>query len=165
MKITVFLFLSVLILIGCSHIQAQQKTSTQLTGRVFDLIGALIPGIKVVAYSQKKVEFEQWTNEDGVYTLDLPEGIYTLEVNSQTVKYNAFETVKFENYRIVPVYDGKINLDIPLPFIGDSILCILDISDSSEKLKQSKKNKTNKRKYKTNKSKEKLNLYRGKINK
>lgn len=146
MKIINFLFLSVLICICCSHMQAQQKTSTQLTGRVFDLSGALIPGIKVVAYSQKKVEYEQWTNEEGVYNLDLPEGIYTLEINSQTEKYNAFETVKFENYRIVPVYNDKINLDISLPFIGDGILCKLVISDSSEKSEQLKKDKTKKRK-------------------
>ena len=142
MKILSCLFLSSVILAFCFSAQGQQKPTIQLTGRIFDLNGALIPNIKVEAFSKTKEKFEQRTNEDGVYLLNLPEGIYTLEINRQQVKYNLFDFVKFENYRIVPAYDGKINLDIPLSVIGDGVICSLTVSDSSEKPKETRKSKT-----------------------
>ncbi len=142
MKIICHFFICFIALTFCISAQAQHKSFIQLTGRIFDSNGAVIPNIKVEAFSKTKEKFEQRTNEDGVYSLNLPEGIYTLGINRQEVKYNLFEFVKFENYRIVPAYDGKINLDVPLSAIGDGVICSLTVSSSSEKPKESRKHKT-----------------------
>lgn len=140
--------LQVLVLIfGLTIFVNAQKVN--LSGKIYDASGAVIPGIKISAYSEEAL-FEQTTNEEGFFILSLPLGIYNLEINPRTESFNGFQNVSLKNYRIVSTSDGKLNLDFSLP-TADSPICILDISgDSSSprKLKQNKvkKNKSIKRK-------------------
>ena len=84
MKVRNLLCLSFIVnLVFCFSVVAQQKTSIQLTGRIFDLNGSVIPGIKIVAYSQKNGKYEQITDGDGVYLLNLPSGIYNLDLSTR----------------------------------------------------------------------------------
>ncbi len=149
MKILQIFFFSFLLLALKLPIQAQENVSTTLIGRILSLEGYLMPNIKVKAISQTNIEYETRTNEDGAYSLKLPRGLYTFEVNAEQTKTNAWETVRLNNYRIVPAYDGKINLDISLSAIGDGIVCVLTVeTPEMNKRKTSKrlKNKFIKRK-------------------
>ncbi len=134
-------------------ILAQESSSTILTGRILELQGAVIPNLEVKATSWKNIKYETRTNEDGVYSLKLPDGLYTFEVNAEQIKTNAFETFKLKNYRIVPAYDGKINLDVSLSVINGGLVGVLTIeSPKINKTKTNKKEKNkSKRKNKNNK--------------
>ncbi len=88
--------------------------NVNLSGRIFDLNGAVIAGMKIVAISQAKVKYEQRTDGEGIYLLNLPPGVYKFEINKQSIKYNSFEFLRFKNFRVVPSYDRKMNLDFSL---------------------------------------------------
>ena len=151
MKIQSVVSLFLLTLIFCFTAKAQQNSSVKLVGGILDLQGAVIPFINVSAISKSKIIFTVQTDGDGVFSLDLPVGIYDLEFNRQIIKYNAFDFVEFKNYRIVPAYDGKINLDIPLGIVGNGVICLLDVSDTSTKIKGMKKHASKKKIYKKEK--------------
>ena len=138
MKISKFLSGCFVILICCYSLVAQQ-TTIQLTGRILDPTGSIISGISVSVYSQNKTKYETYADDNGVYSLNLPEGTYNLEINKQDVKYNGFKFVKFNNYQVVLTQNGKLNFDIALPLEGDGVLCELIISGYPEKSNESKK--------------------------
>lgn len=135
------------LILGLTIFANAQKVN--LSGKIYDASGAVIPGIKVSANSEGSL-YEQVTNEEGLFNLNLPVGIYNLEINPRTESFNGFQTIILKNYRIVSADNGKLNLDMSLP-TADSPICILDISSdeiSPKKLTQNKvkKNKSIKRK-------------------
>lgn len=138
--------LQIVILIFALNIFANAQ-NTILSGKIFDSNGAVMPGIKVVAYSQSKVRHEQLTDGNGIYTINLPVGIYNLEINKQNGNYNGFDFVSFKNYQIVSTDDGRMNLDFSLPLIGDGIICELIVESPKATTNKSKK-KISKRKNK-----------------
>ena len=135
--------LQVLVLIfGLSFFANAQKVD--LSGKIYDASGAVIPGIKILAHSEG-LRFEQTTNEEGLFILSLPLGIYNLEINPRTENFNGFQNISLKNYRVVSTDNGKLNLDFSLP-TADSPICILDISDYSSNPKKLKQNKVKKNK-------------------
>lgn len=145
------IILLLILLSNLNNVLAQSNLSLaeipiSLNGRVFDVNGAVIPNIKITAHNLEKKIYESRTNENGTYVLSLPVGIYSLEINSQNIRFNGFETIKIENYRVVPSNDGKMNFDVSLPVYGDGVICRLTVvSEGSEKLSKTKKVKPRKK--------------------
>lgn len=133
MTVQKILFYCFAVLVFCFPVVAQQPNTIQLTGRILDPTGGIVSGISVVAYSQTKTKYEASADQNGVYSLNLPRGIYNLEINRQDVKYNAFKLIKFNNYQIVPTQNGKLNFDIALSLEGYGILCELIVYGNHEK--------------------------------
>ena len=91
-----------------------------LSGSVYDATGALIIGAKVTALNEKGEKFETVTDNDGIYTLNLPFNPYTSKADFKTAKYeitaehNHFEKIVLKGFKFVPSYKGKLNLDLAL---------------------------------------------------
>ena len=111
-----------------------------LTGTIYDFQGAVIPNSKIVATNKNSKVFKTTTNEDGIYKLKLKPGIYAIQVP----RLPGLKGIKFNDYRILITYDGKMNLDISLDIGSPKVHHGIPVKKS---LKQSKtKNKFVKRK-------------------
>lgn len=89
--------------------QSDWSRLTILTGKAFDHQGARIAGIKVRAYSRNGLIRENFTNEEGVFSLNLPDGEYKIEFCSYS-----FETLIFKNYHVGDGFASVMNLDVAL---------------------------------------------------
>lgn len=101
------------------------KTSVQmssqtmlLTGVVFETQGALMIEAKVIAIDEKGKKFEGVTNDDGIYSLNLPLGYYRIEASARF-----FCPTIFAKYKIVDSTYGKMNLDFVLEVGSSRIPC------------------------------------------
>src|SRR5215203_4041622 len=101
--------LQILVLIVSLTVFTNAQT-VLLTGTVYDLNGAVIPGTKVTAKDKSGKTYSAIpSNDEGVYTIPLPAGVYTLEFIA--ANFHGF-TVK--EYRIYKAIKGKMSLDIVL---------------------------------------------------
>ena len=96
----------VLILVLAGFANAQ---NTVLTGRVYDWQGAVILGIKIKAKDKSGKFYTAKQNDDGVYSVELPKGVYSLEFQSMD-----FKTFKIKKYRVVKAHQNKMYLDVVL---------------------------------------------------
>jgi hypothetical protein len=78
-----------------------------LTGTITDQVGGIIPKVKVKILGNKNQKFIVETNDDGVYKIDLPGGIYTVEFEA-----SGHKSYKLKNYRTRQI--GRMRLDIVL---------------------------------------------------
>jgi len=96
-----------------------------LSGTVYDASGAVVPGAKVTAIGEKGERFEAETNDEGVYILNLPFNLYdskSVSSDFRIAKYEiivdltnrGFEKFVLKDFKFVPSYKGKMNLDIAL---------------------------------------------------
>ena len=109
-------------------VKAQTNDKSVLTGTVYDAAGAVVPGVKVTATNEKGLKFEAQTNVDGVYVFKLPFNSFDAKASSgafRTAKYEiivdltnlGFEKFVLKDFKFVPSYTGKMNLDIALDVI------------------------------------------------
>ncbi|HEX8491663.1 MAG TPA: carboxypeptidase-like regulatory domain-containing protein [Pyrinomonadaceae bacterium] len=81
-----------------------------LTGVVYDINGAvIIYDTTVVARDSKGRKYEAATNDEGVYRLELPLGLYRIEVSA-----NGFCPEQAERFRVVNSTHGRMSLDFVL---------------------------------------------------
>lgn len=85
------------------------KETTVLTGLVYDDMGAVITNVKVSAKDESGKVYLATTNNEGIYWIELSEGIYDLEFD---VMY--FKKIKLKKYRVVKAYQNKMYLDVAL---------------------------------------------------
>lgn len=95
-----------------------------LTGTVYDASGAVIPKAKLIAINEKGEKFETVTNDEGIYVLNLL--FHSVDaktsVDLKVAKYEivvdlenrGFEKFILKDFKFVPSYKGKMNLDIAL---------------------------------------------------
>lgn len=100
------LFLIAIFLSSSLHINAQIPKST-LTGIVCDQVSGVIPKAKVKIRGNKNTKYFVETNDDGIYEISLPDGVYTLEFEA-----SGHKSFKVKEYRI-GTYQ-KLRLDIVL---------------------------------------------------
>jgi hypothetical protein len=99
--------------------KSSNKTSI-LTGNVYDPMGALIVNAKVTAVNQKGEKFETHTNDEGVYTLNLPFNEYQPTFSYRIAKYDitvefvGFEKFILKDFKIIGGYAEKMHLDFAL---------------------------------------------------
>jgi len=86
------------------------EKQTTLSGRVFDQSGAIIPETKVVLTSAGGERFEIYTNEQGIYEIDVSPGTFSIEF--EYLKHKGWEKFKIEKYEIPSI--EKITLDVTL---------------------------------------------------
>ena len=113
----------VLFLIFAFSVFANAQKSI-LTGSVYDANGAVIVKAKVAAIDQKGERFEAETNDEGIYILNLPFYSYDTKKSAdfRIAKYEivvdvtnrGFEKFILIDFKFVPSYTGKMNLDIAL---------------------------------------------------
>lgn len=92
------------------EMQLEAKSQTEpaiLSGTVFDDKGAVIPQTKISFTDSKGKVFKTFTNDDGVYSIELSEGKYKVEFNKEN-----FSPYRIENYYIP--FKTKMYLDISL---------------------------------------------------
>ena len=115
MKRSLFaLAITVLLSLGA---HAQEAGSAQAGGRAMTLTGAVydengsvvVSDIKITARGADGKLYETATSDEGVYTLRLPHGFYTLEVRA-----NGFCPVRVDHFRIVNAAHGRIAQDFVL---------------------------------------------------
>ena len=88
----------------------QVERSTQVRGKVFDQMGAVIPETKVTLTDAGQHTHEAVTNENGYYSLNVPPGTYS--VKAQYSRHSGWEAFSIENYEVA---NGVVmNLDIAL---------------------------------------------------
>jgi hypothetical protein len=81
-----------------------------LTGVVYDINGAVIAdGTVVVVNNSGGGKYGGATNSEGVYQLELPPALYTIEVGAQ-----GFCAEQVERFRVVNSTHGKMSLDFVL---------------------------------------------------
>lgn len=94
-----------------------------LSGTVYDANGAVIPETKIIAINEKGERFKTETNNEGVYVLNLPFNLYDTKNSAhfKIAKYEiivdrerGFEKFVLKDFKFVPSYRGKMNLDIAL---------------------------------------------------
>ncbi|MCU1289277.1 MAG: hypothetical protein JWN60_1506 [Acidobacteria bacterium] len=116
--------LQIIVLILGFAIYANAQKSV-LGGTIYDAVGAVIPGAKVIAINTKGERFVAETNDEGVYLLNLPYKDFNstnIPINEKIVKYEiivdleerGFEKRIIKEFSFVPVYLGKMILDIAL---------------------------------------------------
>jgi hypothetical protein len=116
-------------ILGLSIVGFSQDTA--LRGSIYASNGALIQFAEVKAKSKDSKEYSSRTNEDGVYELNLPIGIYTIEFNAIN-----FEPVILKNYRVIKSSGQKMHLDISLNVVGDGIICELIVQNDENSNKK-----------------------------
>jgi hypothetical protein len=129
--------LQVLILIlGLAVFAAAQNVSgrsgrTTLTGTVYDVYGARIVKSKISAVNQKGEKFEALTDDEGVYTLNLPYNEYKpSSVGFKIAKYDitveaglpGFEKYILKDFKVVGQYISKMYLDFALDIVPTIII-------------------------------------------
>ena len=135
-KIKVMKVLQILVLIfSLTVVTTAQKAI--LTGSVCDANGAVIVKSKVTAVNQNGEKFEALTNEDGIYTLNLPyndyQPTYTFRIAKYdiTVESNGFEKFTLKDFKVVGKYAKQMYLDFAL----DAFVNVNTISVPSENKK------------------------------
>ncbi len=99
---------------------SQARAKVFLSGNVYDANGALIIGTKVTAINEKGEKFESITDDEGKYVLNLPFKIYNSDADFKVAKFDItaehkhFEKLVLKNFKFVPSYKGKMNLDLAL---------------------------------------------------
>lgn len=83
---------------------------TILSGKVFDQAGAVIPETRVVLTNAEGEKLETYTNDDGIYTIDVEPGTFSIEF--EYLKHKGWEKFKIEKYEIASI--EKITLDVTL---------------------------------------------------
>ncbi len=78
-----------------------------LSGTVADEAGGIISKVPVVASNAEKQTYKTYTDQEGVYQLDLTVGIYQIDF----VGVQGFLTTRVTNYKLAPT---KMTLDIIL---------------------------------------------------
>ena len=117
--------------------------NANLSGSIFDPYGALIQFAEIRAKSKDHKEYASRANENGVYDLNLPVGVYTIEFNAIN-----FKPVKLNNYRVIIALGKKMHLDISLNIVGYGTISELvvpsDENSNKKTNKSSRKRKNNK---------------------
>src|SRR5688572_19215234 len=96
----------VLILVLADFVNSQNVV---LTGRVYDWQGAVILGTEIKAKDKSGKVYTAKQNDDGVYSVELPEAIYSLEFQSMD-----FQPFKVKKYRIVKPHQNRMFFDVVL---------------------------------------------------
>lgn len=115
MKRILFTSLAVLLLSVCASAQAtaparDSRPTMTLTGVVYDTNGAVIvTGTKIVASGDVGAPYETATNDEGVYKIKLPLGVYRIRVSAV-----GFCAAVVERFRVVNSTYGKMSLDFVL---------------------------------------------------
>ncbi len=92
---------------------------TVLTGTVYDESGSVVPGITIILKTQKSNVYQTETDGEGVYQLELPPAVYSIETIS-TVGFNKF---RLKKYRVTLSTKGKQILDIGLTLRKEKFKC------------------------------------------
>ena len=122
-----FLFLLSFALILAGTMSGQIGGSSQnvdkkvvLTGKVYDITGAVIMSSQVVAGNSAGKEYRATTNGDGVYKIELPIDIYAIKVDAP-----GFCPSRVRFFRLRNSPSGLMPLDF-----------VLDVSDGDRPCKQ-----------------------------
>lgn len=100
--------LQVLVLIfGLSVFAKAQKVV--LSGTLADETGAVISNTKVIATNSERKTYQAVTNADGIFHLEIPSGVYSIDFEA-----TGFKVYKIEKYKVAPIAKGRMNLDIVL---------------------------------------------------
>lgn len=123
-----------------AHSQTNNKSI--LSGTVYDANGSVVVKAKAAAINQKGEKFEASTNDEGIYSLNLPFNKYDASYNFKEAKYNiivemnGFKKSIIKDFVFVPSQFGKMQLDI-----GLEIETIIDvITVPSKKINKKSKN-------------------------
>lgn len=120
--------LQVLVLIfGLTVFANAQKAD--LSGKVYDAVGALIVNAKITAINEKGEKFISKTDNNGKYILSLPFNQYDPKSSSaafKVAKYEieidgshlGFEKVNLKDFKFVPSFEGQMNLDFALDSVN-----------------------------------------------
>ena len=111
------------------------KRLSTLTGRVFDRNGSVIVGSEVSLAGFRGTKFGAVTNDEGIYSVDLPAGFYNLQIGA-----NDFATFSLECYQVPS--EGRLNLDVTLNVKGESGCVSGPGGDCSKPNPEIKKRKT-----------------------
>jgi hypothetical protein len=115
MKRILFTSLAVLLLSVCAPAQgnapAQDRRPTMtLTGVVYDTNGAVIvTDMKIVINGVSGAPYETATNDEGIYKIKLPLGVYRVRVSAV-----GFCAAQVERFKVVDSTYGKMSLDFVL---------------------------------------------------
>ena len=92
-----------------------------LSGTVYDATGAVVIGVKVTATNEKEEKLENVTNDEEIYTLNLPFKTYNSKADFRIAKYeltvdkaNGFDKFTLKDFKFVPSYSGKMIFDLAL---------------------------------------------------
>lgn len=104
----------------------QDSNQLKLTGTVYDLFGAVVPGALVKAIDSSGKVLEAKTNADGLYVLSLRPNDYDPKVSAdlKAARYDIVVTVPgfreslTKAFAFVPSYKGSMYLDIALETLG-----------------------------------------------
>ncbi len=120
MERTLLNTLAVLILAVSAHAQQSQTAPAMtLTGAVYDINGSVIVrGTRVVARGADGKLYEAGVNEEGVYALKLPLGVYTVQAGADW-----FCPSEADGFRVVNATHGKMSLDFVLEGAGSHTPC------------------------------------------
>ena len=109
---------TLVLILGLTVFANAQKTV--LSGTVYDANGAVIVKSKVTALNQKGEKFETFTNNEGVYTLNLtyipvePGFSYKMAKYDLTVEAEGFEKFTLKDFNVTGKYTKKMQLDFAL---------------------------------------------------
>src|SRR5688572_7508916 len=112
------IFQIIFLIIGLTVCASAQKSV--LSGTVYDANGSVVTNAKVSAFNQKGEKFETRTNDEGVYTLNLPFNQYLNSTDFREAKYNilveanGFKNSITKDFVFIPSQFGKMRLDIGL---------------------------------------------------
>ena len=115
MKRILFTSLAVLLLSVCASAQGNAPArdiwpTMTLTGVVYDTNGAVIvTDLKIVISGVTGAPYETATNDEGVYKIKLPLGVYRIRVSAV-----GFCAAQVERFRVVDSTYGKMSLDFVL---------------------------------------------------
>lgn len=104
--------------------QSQQtQTAMTLTGAVYDWNGSVIVnGTKVSAEDRNGKKFDAATNNEGIYSMQLPLGVYTVEAIAP-----GFCPTRVRGFRVVNATHGRMSLDFVLEVGGSHQQCVREI--------------------------------------
>ncbi len=107
------------LILGLAVFANAQKTI--LSGTVYDANGARIVKSKVTAVNQKGEKLETFTNDEGIYTLNLTYNpyqpgsfSYRLAKYDITVEAFGFENFTLKDFKVTGGYNDKMQLDFAL---------------------------------------------------
>lgn len=125
MKVLQILFL----ILGLSvFANSQTNNKSTLSGIVYDANGSVVVRVKVTAVNQKGEKVETVTNDEGIYTLNVP--FNQVKAFSPVFKYDiivdaaelGFKKSITKEFVFIPSQFGKMQLDIALE-AGYSVSC------------------------------------------
>ena len=126
----------VLLLVSSVVGQSQQtQTTMTLTGAVYDWNGSVIVVTKVSARDRDRKSFEAATNDEGIYKLQLPLGLYDLEATA-----HGFCPGSVKGFRVVNATHGRMSLDFVLEVASSHGPCSRAIKDQTKSHERKQKN-------------------------